>query len=145
MLHNYLISFALLFQQLCFAQKSSLPKHPVDPHLINILWDINSLRHVADGGYARMIELRNGRLITVYAASNGNTEIVYSNDKGDHWSAPIVVAAKANDIRMDAPDITLLNDHSLMVCYNPRPPFKNADTSKCFAIRIVKSYDNGLT
>lgn len=145
LLHNHLILFtALLLQQVVFAQ-IFLPKHPIDPHLIYIVWDTNSLRHVADGGYARMIELKGGRLITVYAALNGNTEIVYSNDKGDHWSVPIVVAAKANDIRMDAPDILLLNDHSLMVCYNPRPPFKNTDTSKHFSIRIAKSKDNGLT
>jgi hypothetical protein len=144
-LHNHLILFALLsLQQMCSAQKS-LPKHPVNPRLIHIKWDAGTLRRVAGGGYARMIELKNGKLITVYAAANGNTEIVYSIDKGTHWSAPVIVAVKANDIRMDAPDIILLNDGSLMVCYNPRPPFRNTDTSKHFALRIAKSYDDGLT
>lgn len=145
LLYKYLILLALLFQQLCFAQKSALPKHPVNPRRIHIAWDTNTLRQVADGGYARMIEMQNGKLITVYAAADGNTEIVCSVDKGDHWSAPIVVSAKANGIRMDAPDITLLNDHTLMICYNPRPLFNNADTAKHFAIRISKSYDDGLT
>jgi hypothetical protein len=142
--NHFILCGLLLLQQMCFAQKSS-PKHPLNPQLINIAWDTNTLRHVADGGYARMIELKNCKLITVYAAANGNTEMVYSDDKGDHWSAPIIVAKKANNIRMDAPDITALNDGSLMVCYNPRPPFRNSDTAKHFAIRISKSYDDGLT
>jgi hypothetical protein len=32
-----------------------------------------------------------------------------------------------------------------MVCYNPRPASINTDTAKHFAIRIIKSYDEGLT
>lgn len=92
-----------------------------------------------------MIELKNGRLVAVYAAANGNVEVVYSTDKGEHWSAPLIVAAKEGNIRMDAPGITLLKDGSLLVCYNPRPPFRNTDTSKHFAIRVVKSYDNGVS
>lgn len=142
---RFLLFFLLLSQQLCFAQKVSLPKKSVDPKLMHIIWDTNTLRRVASGGYARMVELKNGKLITVYAASNGNTEIVFSDDKGDHWSVPIVVAAKSDDIRMDAPDIIKLNDGSLMACYNPRPGSHNPDSTKHFAIRITKSYDNGLT
>jgi hypothetical protein len=146
LLNNQLLLFVfLLLEEVCMAQKSSLQKHPVDPGLIHIIWDTNSLRRIGEGGYARMVELKNGRLITVYAAANGNTEIVYSDDRGDHWLAPVIVAAKSNDIRMDAPDITLLNEGSLLVCYNPRPVFLNTDTSKHFAIRITKSYDDGLT
>jgi hypothetical protein len=143
--NHFFLTVFLFLLQVCTAQKPSLPKHPVDPQLIHIVWDTGSMRRVGDGGYPRMIELKNGRLITVYAAAIGNTEIVYSDDKGDHWSAPVVVAAKAGDIRMDAPDITLLNDGSLLVCYNPRPSFRNADTFKHFAIRIAKSYDDGLS
>lgn len=143
--YHFILFALLLSQQLCLAQKAFLPKHSVDPKLLHITWDTTTLRHVADGGYARMIELKNGKLITVYAASNGNTEIVYSNDKGSHWYEPIIVATKSGDIRMDAPDITLLNDGSLMVCYNPRPPFRNTDTSKHFEIIVAKSYDDGLT
>ena len=132
-------------QQICFSQKSSVPNHPVDPKLINISWDTNSLRPLGFGGYARMVELKNGTLVTVYAALNGNTEIVRSKDKGDHWSEPVVVAVKKNGTRMDAPNILLLNDGALLVCYNPRPAGRNTDTSKHFAIRIAKSYDDGLT
>ena len=135
----------MLLQKLCFAQKASLPKKSVDPKLIHIIWDTNSLRHVANGGYARMVELKNGRMTTVYAAANGNTEIVYSDDRGVHWSEPIIVAAKSGNIRMDAPDIIKLKDGSLMVCYNPRPASRNTDSTKHFAVRITKSYDNGLT
>ena len=140
----FLLLFFFLLQQSCFAQKA-LPKNAVDPKRIHISWDTSTLRHVANGGYARMVELKNSRLITVYAASNGNTEIVYSDDKGDHWSEPIIVAARSNNIRMDAPDIIILKDGSLMVCYNSRPGSRNQDSSKHFGIGIVKSNDNGLT
>ncbi len=145
LLHKHFILLGLLFCQISMAQKHFLPRRPVNPHLIHIEWDTNSRRYAATGGYARMIELKNGKLITVYAASNGNTEIVWSIDKGNHWSQPVIVAVKSGDIRMDAPDITKLNDGSLLVCYNPRPPFKNRDSTKHFAIRIIKSYDEGKT
>lgn len=92
-----------------------------------------------------MIELPDGELIAVYAASNGNTEIVRSEDEGNHWSNPIIVAAKASEVRMDAPDIILLHDNSILVCYNPRPTAENTDTATRFAIRIARSYDEGVT
>jgi len=142
---NFLLFFLIVIHPLSHAQRQSLQKYPLDPKLLHIKWDTTTLRHVANGGYARIVELKNGRIVTVYAASNGNTEIVFSNDKGNRWSAPVIVAAKSNGIRMDAPDIILLNDNSLMVCYNQRPSFRNTDTSKHFAIRIAKSYDNGVT
>ena len=142
---NSFVLFLLFSCQIVFAQEQTLPNHPVDPHLLQITWDTATLRYVADGGYARMVELKSGKLIIVYAASNGNTEIVTSRDKGDHWSEPIVVAPKTNEIRMDAPDILLLKDNSLMICYNPRPTGRNTDTSKHFGIRIIKSYDDGAT
>ena len=135
----------LLSGQTCFAQNSLLPSHALNPSKIHITWDTATLRHVANGGYARMIELKSGKLVTVYAASNGNIEIVTSNNKGNDWSAPIIVAPKADGIRMDAPDILFLKDNSLMISYNPRPTAPNTDTSKHFAIRIIKSYDDGAT
>ena len=103
----YLLIISLLCSacQQSIAQKKLLSQNPQQLH---ITWDSTTMRKVATGGYARMIELKNGTLITVYAASNGNTEIVRSINKGNEWSAPIVVAAKANEIRMDAPDIILL-------------------------------------
>lgn len=142
---NFLLFFLIAANYPGFAQKQFLLKYPLDPKLLHIEWDTKTLCHVANGGYARMVELKNGKLVTVYAASNGNTEIVFSNDKGNRWSAPVIVAAKSNNIRMDAPTIILLNDNSLMACYNPRPSFRNTDTSTYFAIRIAKSYDSGLT
>lgn len=145
LLHYFLILFAsFVLQQACFAQPL-LPSYTADPSQLHITWDSASLRKIGTGGYARMIELRNGKLLAVYAASNGNTEIVRSEDEGNHWSASVVAAAKATDIRMDAPDIILLQDHSLLVCYNPRPSKKIPDASARFAIRTVRSYDEGLT
>lgn len=117
-----LILFSIFCRQgISIAQKIKFPKHPVNPQNIHITWDSSTLRYAADGGYARMVELKNGILAIVYAARNGNVKIVFSNDKGNHWSSPTVVAAEKNGIRMDAPGILLLKDNSLMVCYNPRP------------------------
>ena len=135
----------LILQQPSFAQKSTLPKNPVDPSRLQIIWDSASLNKIGVGGYARMIELKNGKLVAVYAASNGNTEVVRSEDGGRHWSTPIVVAAKATDIRMDAPDIILLRDKTVLVCYNPRPSKRIPDTTTRLAIRVARSYDEGLT
>ncbi len=137
--NTYIVLFAFAQSILaCTSQKPLSANRPVDPLNLTIQWDQTTLRKVAEGGYARLVELTNGKLVTVYNASNGNTEIVTSDDKGDHWSVPVIVAAKANDIRMDAPDITLLNDGSLLVCYNPRPSGRNTDTSKHFGIRVAK-------
>lgn len=140
-----LVIFFLIVHHTCSAQNRLLSQTTVNPSRIHITWNTTSLRHVANGEYARMVTLKNGKLITVYAASNGNTEVVTSEDKGDHWSAPIVVAPKTEHVRMDAPNILLLKDNSLMICYNPRPVGHNTDTSKRFAIRIIKSYDDGAT
>lgn len=146
LLHYFLIVFAaLVSQQAGFAQQPALPKQGANRSLPHIKWDSASIRRIGTGGYARMIQLHNGKLLAVYAAANGNTEVVRSKDDGEHWSKPVVVAAKANDIRMDAPDITLLNDNAILVCYNPRPSRQHPDTAARFAVRIAKSYDEGLT
>lgn len=141
-----LILFAFLVVKIaCIAQRSPLRKYAQNRSMLHIKWDTASLRRIGFGGYARVIELNDGKLVAVYAASNGNTEISLSKDEGDHWSAPVIAAAKAPGIRMDAPDIILLHDNSILVCYNPRPSGQNNDTSARFAIRTVRSYDNGLT
>jgi hypothetical protein len=144
--HYFLVILAsIVLHQTSCAQRSSLSKLPVDPSSLHIAWDTATLHRVGAGGYARIIELKNGKLVAVYAASNGNTEIVHSEDGGDQWSQPIIVAAKTSNIRMDAPDILLLRDKSILVCYNPRPSRRSTDTSARFAIRIARSYDEGVT
>ena len=143
--YSLILFVSLVLPQRCFAQQSSLPKYIEDASQLYIKWDSASLLKIGTGGYARMIELYDGRLVTVYAASNGNTEIVRSEDEGNHWSEPVIVAAKKSNVRMDAPDITLLHDNSILVCYNPRPSQQNSDTSTRFAIRVARSYDEGLT
>ena len=117
-----------------------------------IVWDQSTLKKVAplqeDGnaGYARMVQLINGKLICVYERK-GNTECVKSADLGKTWSLPVTIAAAVPGISMAAPEVLALKDRSLLVSYNPRP-YKingNWDTTKRFAICTKKSYDEGET
>jgi hypothetical protein len=110
-------------------------------------WDFTTLRKVSSPvtsgscGYARMIELRNDTLLTIYEAS-GSVVLVRSSDSGNTWSGPVVVAKKEPDCWMSVPDVLELADKSLLACYNPRPA-KNS--GKRFTMRIKKSYDGGAT
>lgn len=114
-----------------------------------IAWDYSTMKQVSssDGGvsysgYPRMAQLPDGTLICVYEA-DGNIVTVKSNDEGTTWSAPAMIAEKENSTNMSVPDILVLNDQSILVCYNPRP--FEIDPSRRFAIRTKKSYDNGAT
>ena len=118
---------------------------------IRIEWDTVSMqclapqkgRNVGYCGYPRMIQLQDKSLICVYEVSGGNIESIKSFDKGNTWSAPVIIATRQNGINMAVPEILELKDHSLLVSYNPRPSPINA--SKHFGIRTKKSYDSGLT
>lgn len=115
---------------------------------IRIEWDYNTLKQIsADNdarynGYARMVQLTDLSLICVYE-TDGKIVTVKSVDQGDSWSQPTVVAEKEEGVNMAAPDILVLNDQSILVCYNPRP--YDIDPSRNFGIRTKKSYDKGLT
>ena len=118
------------------------------PKLGQIVWDQGTLRKVSTGsgvrysGYARMIQLQDNSLLVVYEA-DGSIVAVTSQDMGNSWSVPIVVAARQNGINMAVPDMLELKDHSILVCYNPRP--YKIDPSRRFGIRTQKSYDGGKT
>ena len=113
-----------------------------------IAWDYSTLRKVSSSktgtrynGYARIIQLHDQSLLGVYEA-DGNVVTVKSNNLGDTWTEPVVIAAKQNGFNMSVPDVLQLNDQSILVCYNPRP--YEIDLSRRFAIRTKKSYDGGL-
>ena len=111
-----------------------------------IAWDYSTLSKVSVAagynGYARMIQLNDKSLLCTYE-SNGTIVTVKSFDAGKSWSAPVVVESGGNGINMAVPDILLLQDGSVLVCYNPRP--YNISPDRKFGIRTKKSYDGGLT
>ncbi|MGC4234410.1 MAG: sialidase family protein [Niabella sp.] len=112
-----------------------------------IKWDKASLVKVASppagkpyAGYARLIELGDGRLLCVYEADGGIWQVI-SNDRGKSWQGARVIAEKEDGINMAAPDILPLRNGHLLLMYNPRP--YNIDPSRRFAIRVKISLDNG--
>lgn len=112
-----------------------------------IVWDSSTLTRVSAPiggycGYARMIQLQDQSLLTVYEA-RGTVVCVHSKDLGRTWSSPVTIAAKEDGVNMAVPDVLLLKDNSLLACYNPRP-FR-IDTTRHFEIRIKRSTDGGYT
>lgn len=117
---------------------------------VQIVWDYGSLKKISATGtafYPRMLQLKNGSLLAVYA-SNGGITGTKSRDGGKTWAAPVVIAEKSEGINRDTPDLLQLQDGALLICYGSRPQgaMKGApEGDKKFDIRIKKSYDNGVT
>ncbi|WP_207434148.1 sugar-binding protein [Sabulibacter ruber] len=114
-----------------------------------IAWDFSTLKRVSSAetgarynGYARVIQLHDQSLLCAYEA-DGTVVVVKSHDQGSTWSAPVTVAAKKDGFNMAVPDLLELKDHSILVCYNPRP--FDINPARRFAIRTKKSYDGGQT
>lgn len=112
-----------------------------------IAWDHASLRKISTAtsgysGYARMAVLPDGSWFCVYEET-GNIVGIKSTDNGHSWGGKVTIAAREDGTNMAVPDLLVLNDGSLLVCYNPRP--YRIDTARKFAIRTVKSYDGGNT
>ncbi len=143
-----LIVVAALF--CCSQQPLKPPVKPPSPQIqqSSIAWDQNTLRKVSTGsgarysGYARLVQLADKSLLAVYE-DDGSVVVVNSRDWGNTWSAPIIVAARQEGINMAVPDVLDLADHSILVCYNPRPYL--IDPSRKFGIRTKKSTDGGKT
>ncbi|AQG79972.1 hypothetical protein AWR27_11935 [Spirosoma montaniterrae] len=111
-----------------------------------LVWDQQTRRKVSTGpgirysGYARLVQLHDRSLLAVYEA-DGSIVAVRSQDMGNSWSAPVVIAARQPGLNMAVPDVLELNDRSILVCYNPRP--NPIDPARRFGIRTKKSYDGG--
>lgn len=108
-----------------------------------IFWDSkNPVTVFAGGGYARIIELQDGRLMA--CCESGGIKVCYSADNGKTWSQPTVIAPNANLTPNCVPDLIQLADGTIIVAYNPRPqaPY-TAD--RHFGIRLRRSTDNGKT
>lgn len=125
----------------------STSREPVNG--IRIAWDYSTLKRLSPesanySGYARMIKLRNGNLFCVYE-SDRSIHTIKSSDGGKSWSPAKIIAAPENNISCSVPEVLQLQDGSIMVSYNLRPPRNNADPERRFAIGVTRSVDDGET
>lgn len=95
------------------------------------------------GNYCRIIELHDGRLMATAETPRG-IEISLSHDEGLSWEPSQVVAANPEGIAYAVPDLIQLDDHSLLIGFNPRPR-KPYSPERRFGIRAVRSTDAGHT
>lgn len=108
-----------------------------------IFWDFDTETTVISGGnYARMIELQDGRLMTV-AESNGIV-VAYSSNQGKSWTSPQRIVSPPDGIFYAVPDLIQLSDGTILVGFNPRPRAPYSPERR-FGIRAVCSIDNGIS
>ena len=128
---------AVLYGHLPFA-------HALEPYSgSRIFWDTASRRTVfSGGGYARIIELQDGRLMAV--CESGGIKIAFSQDKGSTWGSATKIVSNPAGIRECVPDLIQLSDGTIIVAYNPRPTSPYSEERK-FGIRCKRSTDGGRT
>lgn len=106
-----------------------------------IFWDSRTPVTIFNsGGYARLIELKDGRLLA--CCESGGIKVCFSSDKGKTWSSPTLIAPNANNTPNCVPDLVQLSDGTIIVGYNPRPS-KPYTEDRRFSIRVRRSTDNG--
>lgn len=106
---------------------------------------------VADGagGYTRMAQLQDGRLMMTYGAS-GHIVAIFSSDRGLTWSSPVKTTENVNDggyVRANGMPYQTA-DGTILVAYrcndSGHPDLSTVD-SYYSSIRVVCSRDNGVT
>ena len=108
-----------------------------------IFWDMSSRRTVfGSGGYARIIQLHDGRLLAT--CESGGIVIAFSDDNGNTWGSPVRIVNNVNRVPNCVPDLIQLSDGTIIVAYNPRPSAPYT-TGRKFGIRCKRSVDNGAT
>ncbi|MDR2622476.1 MAG: exo-alpha-sialidase, partial [Dysgonamonadaceae bacterium] len=108
-----------------------------------IFWDMNSQVTIfPSGGYGRMIELQDGRLLAV--AESGGISISFGTNKGTAWSSPQRIASNPAKVTYAVPDVIQLTDGTILVGLNPRPQSPYS-TDRRFGIRVMRSTDNGAS
>ncbi len=108
-----------------------------------IYWDArNPVTIFNQGGYARLIQLTDGRLMA--CCESDGIKVSFSDNMGSTWSAPKLIAPNADRVPNCVPDLIQLADGTIVVGYNPRPaaPY-SAD--RRFGIRLRRSTDMGKT
>lgn len=107
-----------------------------------LFWDISSETTVfPSGNYARMVELRDGRLIAV-AEALGGISVTFSSNKGSTWTTPRRIVAPPAKVFYAVPDVIQLTDGTILVGLNPRPNSPYSE-DRLFGIRVIRSTDNG--
>ena len=108
-----------------------------------IFWDARTPVTIFNGGgYARLIELQDGRLMA--CCESGGIKVSFSSNKGRTWSSPTLIAPNENNTPNCVPDLVQLSDGTIIVGYNPRPS-KPYTEDRRFGIRLRRSTDKGKT
>lgn len=108
-----------------------------------IFWDSrNPVKVFGGGGYARVMELQDGRLMA--CCEWGGIRISFSRNKGQTWGEPTTIVTNTNNIPNCVPDMIQLRDGTIIVAYNPRPSTPYTDDRR-FSIRLKRSTDKGRT
>lgn len=108
-----------------------------------IFWDSRTPVTVFQGGgYARIIELQDGRLMA--CCESGGIKVCYSSNKGKTWGTPQLIVSNRNNTPNCVPDLIQLQDGTIIVAYNPRPSQPYTQDRR-FGIRLKRSRDNGKT
>ena len=107
-----------------------------------IFWDTTTRRTIFSGGYARLIELQDGRYMAV--CESGGIKYAFSTNKGESWGSPEMLVLNTNNTPNCVPDLIQLRDGTIIVAYNPRPN-KPYTVDRKFGIRCKRSTDNGRT
>lgn len=132
-----LLSFFLLCALFAFSAK----KQPYTGS--RIFWDSRTpIKVFNGGGYARVMELQDGRLMACCEWSG--IRISFSSNKGQTWREPTTIVTNNNNVPNCVPDMIQLRDGTIIVAYNPRPSTPYTDDRR-FSIRLKRSTDNGRT
>lgn len=108
-----------------------------------IFWDSrNPVQVFNGGGYARVMELQDGRLIACCEWSG--IRISFSSNKGLTWKEPTTIVSNTNNVPNCVPDMIQLRDGTIIVAYNPRPSKPYTDDRR-YSIRLKRSTDKGRT
>ena len=138
MYRKILLVLGLLFSFSLFSMASRLEPYSSS----RIFWDTASRSIIfQSGGYARVIQLKDHRLMAV--AENNGINIAFSNNMGRTWTSLIKITNNPNKISECTPDLIQLKDGTIIVAYNPRPSEPYTEDRK-FGIRCKISTDNGV-
>ena len=108
-----------------------------------IFWDSRTPIVVFNGGgYARVMELQDGRLMACCEWSG--IRIAFSSNKGQTWHSVNTIVNNTNNVPNCVPDMIQLRDGTIIVAYNPRPSAPYTDDRR-YSIRLKRSTDNGRT
>lgn len=106
-----------------------------------IFWDTTTRKTVfSNGGYARIIQLQDGRLMAV--CESGGIQVAFSSNLGGSWTSPKRIVSNTNNTPNCVPDLIQLHDGTIVVGYNPRPSQPYTEDRR-FGIRCKRSTNNG--